>query len=84
MRSVLSAEAEKDFDRLLKVGEREPTFIRDKNCDVAVVISPEEYERLRRIKVDRFNATCDRIAAEAKARGMTEEILAEILADDSR
>lgn len=82
VRSVVSAEAEKDFDGLLQVGEREPIFIREENRDVAVVNSPEDYERLRRIKIDRFNATCDRIAAEAKARGLTEEKLAEILADD--
>ena len=83
MRSVLSVEAEKDFDGLLHVGKREPVFIREENRDVAVMISPEEYERLRRIKVDRFNAICDQIATEAKARGMTEELLAEILADGS-
>jgi hypothetical protein len=48
---------------------------------VAVSMSAEEYERIRRKNIDEFQKFCDRVGAEAVKRGMTEEILADILKD---
>jgi hypothetical protein len=38
-------------------------------------------ERIRRLRVAELKATLDRIGAEAKARGLTAEILEDILRD---
>lgn len=40
-----------------------------------------EDERIRRFRVAELKATLDRIGAEAKTRGLTEEILNDILRD---
>jgi hypothetical protein len=41
-----------------------------------------ERERVSRQNIDEFERLCDRVGAEAKARGMTEEILNQILSDE--
>jgi hypothetical protein len=41
-----------------------------------------EHERIRKQNVAELEQLCDRIGAEAKARGMTEEILNQILNED--
>ena len=68
---------------LLDAAQREPVTIRRQNRDVAVLLSPEEYDRLRAFNTEEFERFCDRIAEQAAARGLTEEKLAEILADES-
>jgi hypothetical protein len=66
---------------LLDAAQREPVVIRRQNRDVAVIMSAEEYERIRDINVGEFQRFCDRVAARAKARGLTESVLKKILKD---
>jgi hypothetical protein len=44
-----------------------------------VVVSPEEYARLRQSRVEALLKAMDKVAAEAAANGLTEEKLAELL-----
>jgi prevent-host-death family protein len=82
MQTVSATDAKQRLAALLDAAQREPVVIRRQNRDIAVVLSPKEYERLQALNAADFQVFCDRIAEEAAARGMTEEKLAEILADD--
>ena len=45
-------------------------------------LSPEEYDRYRQERIKELNQLCERASAEARAKGLTEEILAQILAEE--
>ena len=81
MRYVTITDAQRQFAALLDVAQRKPVVIRRRNRDVAVIISMEEYDRLRAFKVAEFDRFCDRVAGKAGARGLTSEKLQRILRD---
>ena len=82
MRYVSATDAKQRLAALLDAVQREPVTIRRQNRDVAVVLSPREYERLRALNIEEFERFCDRIGERARARGLTEDRLAELLDDD--
>jgi prevent-host-death family protein len=61
--------------------QREPVTIKRQNREVAVVISPEDYRRLKSANVDEFKRFCDRVAERAAERGLSEEELDQLLND---
>jgi len=44
-------------------------------------MSAEEYERIRGANIDELDRLCERISKQATARGLTDEILADLLKD---
>lgn len=81
MKTVSATDAKQRLAALLDAAQREPVLIRRQNRDVAVIISAEEYERIRGIYNEEFEKFCDRVGEEAVRRGLTEKILADILKD---
>jgi prevent-host-death family protein len=82
MRYVTASEAKQGLAGVLESCVREPVVIRRHERDVAVVMSMQEYERLTRLNVAEFQRFCDAVGASASDAGLTEEKLAELLADD--
>jgi prevent-host-death family protein len=83
MRRISATEAKQRLAAVLDAAQREPVVIRRQNRDVAVVLSMEDYERMRGANIAEFQRYSDEIARRAAARGLSEEKLVEILADDA-
>lgn len=81
MRSVSATDAKQAFAAVLDAAQREPVVIRRQKRDVAVVMSVAEYEKLTDLNNEAFQRFCDMIGERAAERGLTEEKLAELLAD---
>ncbi len=64
---------------LLDAAQRGPVTVRSQHRDVAVILSPQEYNRIRAANLIEFDSLCDRLSTAAQSRGLTEEKLAEIL-----
>lgn len=79
MRYVSATEAKQRLAAILDAAQSEPVMIRRQNREVAVMLSPKEYNRLRGLNIVEFEQFCDRIGKEAATRGLTEEKLAEII-----
>lgn len=81
MRTVSATDAKQRLAALLDAAQREPVVIRRQNRDVAVIMSAEEYERIRDLNAAEFQRLCDRVGAQAKARGLNESVLKKLLKD---
>jgi prevent-host-death family protein len=81
MPSISATKASQNFAALLDAAQREPVRIQRHSRDIAVLISAAEYDRMRQDRWAEFNRLSAIAAEQAKANGLTEEILSEILAD---
>lgn len=81
MRTISATEAKQAFGAALDAAQREPVVIRKQNRDVAVLLSAEEYEKLRGLRIAAFDALCDEIAAKAADRGLTDEVFDALMRD---
>lgn len=79
MRQVTANEVKQGFGRILDAAQREPVVIQRYNRDAAVLLSMQEYEKLTAAHVDAFEAFCDKIGQQAKAKGLTEDKLNDLL-----
>lgn len=82
MRHVSATDAKQRLAALLDAAQREPVVIRRQKREVAVLLSPHEYDRLRALNVEEFEQFCDRVARQAAARGLTERKLARLLTNE--
>ena len=82
MKTVSASEAKQRLAAVIDAAARQPVVIRRQKRDVAVVVSMREYERLVRLNVPELQQFCDKVGAGAKAAGLSEEKLDELLADD--
>lgn len=82
MRYVSASDAKQKLAAILDAAQREPVMIRRQKRDVAVLLSAQEYERVCAMNREEFLRFSDRVSRKAKARGLTEQKLHEILADE--
>jgi prevent-host-death family protein len=81
MKTVSATEAKQRLAALLDAAQREPVLIRRQNRDVAVIMSAEEYDRIRGVSNDELDRLCERVSKQAAERGLTDETLADLLQD---
>ena len=82
MRYVSASDAKQKLAAILDAAQREPVMIRRQKRDVAVLLSAQEYERVCAVNREEFLRFSDRVSKKAKAQGLTEDTLQEILADE--
>ena len=81
MQTVSATHAKQNFAAMLDLSQREPVRIQRNERSVAVLLSVEEFDRLLRDRWAEFNRLSALAAEQAKVNGLTEEALAEILAE---
>ena len=79
MRTMTIKEARDSFDRMLEAANREGVVLRDGDKDVAAVVSLSDAEMIERAKALAVIKARNELASDARAKGLTEDILAEIL-----
>jgi prevent-host-death family protein len=81
MTTVSATQAKQRFAELLDKAQKGPVRIERHGRNLAVLVSAEEYERMVRERWREFDRLSALAAAQAKANGLTEEKLQEILAE---
>ena len=81
MREVTARDAKNRFGQLLQSAQQGPVRVTRNGTPVGVLMSVQQFERLRGAAWERLTATMDRLGEEASARGLTDAVLESILAD---
>lgn len=83
MRTISSLDAKNRFGQLLDAAQRAPVTVTKKGRPAAVVMSIDDYERMRGAAWKRLSETMATARKQAAERGLTDELLDELLADES-
>jgi antitoxin Phd len=77
MADISATEAKNRFGQMLEMARTEPVHVQKNGRDVAVVVSPEEYARLRQADAPKVNPLIARLHDESHKRwGKVYEALA--------
>ena len=75
MKYISANEAKQSFGQVMETAQREPVLVRKHNRPAAVILSPQEYERIRKINIREFTDFCNSVSTKAKKKGLTSRIL---------
>lgn len=78
MLTFTANQAKTHFGELLDRTQREPVQITRRNRVIGVLVSPDDYQAMRRFYADRLRATLKETASKA---GLTEQQAAALIAD---
>jgi prevent-host-death family protein len=81
MKYFTANEAKQSFGQVMETAQREPVFIKKHNRPTAVVISAQEYDRMRNINIGEFTRFCDEVSLRAKKKGLNQKELSRLLSD---
>lgn len=84
MRQVSSSDARNNLSAILAGSLDEPILIQKHGHNEAVLLSWEAYQKLINGTAHEFQLICDKIAKNAKVRGLTDEKFAEIMAEEEQ
>lgn len=79
MVKISSTEARAHFGEFLDKGSREPIIVKRQNREVGAFVPMADLELIRRHRVKELDETAKTMSNEARANGLTEEILQQIL-----
>jgi prevent-host-death family protein len=82
MTTVSATHAKQNFAAILDQSQREPVRIQRHERDVAVLVSAEEYEKIRKMRVEELLRLSEENGRYAESQGMTDELLEQLLADE--
>ncbi len=83
MREIAARDAKNRFGQLLDSAQSAPVRVTKKGRAVGVMMSMQQYERLRGAAWERLCATMDTMGAQATDSGLTDAALDALLADES-
>jgi prevent-host-death family protein len=83
MKSVTALEAKNRLGEVLEAAQRQPVSITRNGRPSVVVISAESYARRQRMARERLRQALARAGKQASARGLTDDALEQLLADES-
>ncbi|MEO0453585.1 MAG: type II toxin-antitoxin system Phd/YefM family antitoxin [Verrucomicrobiota bacterium] len=78
---MTSTEVRQNFGEFLEKGSRQPVIIKRQNREIGAFVPIEEYNKLIRLQRQELNQAMTRISDEAKANGLTEKLLHDILSE---
>jgi len=83
MKSITALEAKNRFGEVLEAAQRQPVSITRNGRPSVVVISAESYARRQRMARERLRLAMRQAVEYATAQGMSEEVLDQLLSDES-
>ncbi|MEK6745947.1 MAG: type II toxin-antitoxin system Phd/YefM family antitoxin [Pseudomonadota bacterium] len=81
MQYVSATDAKQAFAATIDMAQRSPVVIKRQNREIAVIISPKDYERLTRLNIEEFQSFRNEVASKAKNQGLTQKKLDALLND---
>ncbi len=82
MTEISATQAKQQFAALLEAAQRGPVRIQRHQRDVAVLVSAEEFENIRRLRAEELIRLTEQTSRYAASQGLTDELLDQLLADD--
>jgi prevent-host-death family protein len=79
MKYVTANEAKQSFGQVMETAQREPVVVRKHNRPTAVILSSQEYDRIRKINRKEFTDFCDLVSDRANKKGLTSKELNKLL-----
>lgn len=83
MKEFPASDAKSNFNRLLEAAAQAPVRVTQKGRPVCVMMSVQQYNRIRGAAWERLSTTMDRLGSEAAEQGLTDAELDKLLADES-